>query len=249
MNASKHDSFSIILNTVRDIVNSIRKHLSPINSEGYPFIGGAALITLLFFWLFAPLGWIALVLTIWCFYFFRDPPRITPLAEGLVIAPADGRVLRVGNAAPPPEMGLSEQALPCVSIFLSVFDCHVNRSPAPGKVERIAYHSGAFLNAESDKASEDNERNGFVIALANGQRLGVLQIAGFIGRRIVAFVREGANVGVGERIGMIRFGSRVDLFLPEGVRPMVSEGQTMIAGETIVANLLTPDAGQSFRTD
>jgi phosphatidylserine decarboxylase len=225
------------------IVNTIRGQLSPINSEGYPFVGAFALATLILFWLWTPLGWIGLVLTIWCAYFFRDPPRVTPLSDGLVLAPADGKVHRVWTALPPTELGLSEQPMTCVTIFLNIFNCHINRSPTTGRVERIVYRSGAFINAELDKASEDNERNGFIITTAEGVRFGVVQIAGFI----VSFVKEGGNVAVGERIGMIRFGSRVDLYLPEGVKPLVAEGQTMVAGETVIADLKLNDAVRTFR--
>jgi phosphatidylserine decarboxylase len=231
------------------IVDSIRSQFAPINSEGYPFIAAFALASLVLFWLWSPLGWLGVVATLWCAYFFRDPPRVTPLREGVIVAPADGRVCRVGDAVPPPELGLSEQPLARVSIFMSVFDCHVNRSPASGRVERIVHRPGIFINAELDKASEDNERNGLVITTAGGTRIGVVQIAGFVARRIVSFVHEGVSVGAGERIGMIRFGSRVDIYLPEGVRPLVAEGQTMTAGETVVADARTTDPGQSFRVE
>ncbi|MFZ1895272.1 MAG: phosphatidylserine decarboxylase, partial [Rhodoplanes sp.] len=187
--------------------------------------------------------------TLWCAYFFRDPPRVTPLREGVIVAPADGRVCSVVDAVPPPELGLSEQSLARVSIFMSVFDCHVNRSPVSGRVERLAYRPGLFINAELDKASADNERNGLIITTAGGIRIGVVQIAGLVARRIVSFVHEGVSVGAGERIGMIRFGSRVDVYLPEGVRPQVAEGQTMIAGETVIADLWATEAGRSFRVE
>ena len=176
------------------------------------------------------------MLTIWCTYFFRDPPRVTPMREGLVIAPADGRVSKVLHAVPPIELGLGDQPLLRVSIFMSVFNCHVNRSPVNGRIEKIVYRKGAFVSADLDKASEDNERNSFVIA-SGPDRIGVIQIAGLVARRIVCFTRQGASVAAGERIGMIRFGSRVDVYLPEGTRPLVAEGQTAIAGETVVAEL------------
>ena len=161
---------------------------------------------------------------------------MTPLREGLVVAPADGRVSRVVNALPPPELGLSERPLPRVSIFMSVFDCHVNRSPVSGRIERMVYRAGTFINADLDKASEDNERNALIIN-AGRVRIGVVQIAGLIARRIVPFVQEGQTVAAGDRIGMIRFGSRVDVYLPEGGQPLVAEGQTAIAGETVLADL------------
>jgi phosphatidylserine decarboxylase len=218
------------------LLASIRSQLAPVHREGLPFIGAFALASLILFWLWSPLGWLGTVVTLWCVYFFRDPERVTPVREGIVVAPADGRVSRVTNAVPPADLNLGERPLPRVSIFMSVFDCHVNRSPVTGKVERIAYHHGAFVSADLDKASEANERNAFLINTGKG-KVGVVQIAGLIARRIVAFVREGATVGAGERIGMIRFGSRVDVYLPEGTKPLVAEGQTAIAGETVLADL------------
>src|SRR5262249_11652192 len=176
----------------------------------------------------------------------RDPERVTPVRDGIVVAPADGRISRVTNAVPAEELDLGERPLPRVSIFMSVFDCHVNRSPVTGKLERIVYRPGAFVNADLDKASEDNERNCLPSAPDRG-RSGVVQIAGLVARRIVCFVRQGASVGVGERIGLIRFGSRVDVYLPEGVRPLVAEGQTAIAGETILADLRATDPQRTFR--
>src|SRR4030088_515327 len=226
------------------VIASIRSQLAPIHREGLPFIGAFALASLLLFWLWSPLGWIGTMLTIWCVYFFRDPERVTPVREGIVVSPADGRVSRITNAVPPKDLELGERPLPRVSIFMSVFDCHVNRSPVTGKIERIAYHHGAFLSADLDKASENNERNSLVIATSNG-RIGVVQIAGLVARRILCFVRAGATVG--ERIGMTRFGSRVDVYLPDGVRPLVAEGQTAIAGETIIADLRAGDPQRTFR--
>jgi phosphatidylserine decarboxylase len=230
------------------VVDSIRAQLVPVHREGYPFIGAFALLSIVLFLLWSPLGWLGTIATAWCAYFFRDPPRVTPLGDGLVVAPADGRVSQIANAVPPAELGLGPTALARVSIFMSVFDCHVNRSPIAGRIECMTYRAGKFLNADLDKASEDNERNSLLIAGARG-RVAVVQIAGLIARRIVPFVREGEEVGAGERIGMIRFGSRVDVYLPEGVRPLVSEGQSAIAGETIVADLAGRDPGRTFRVD
>ena len=229
------------------IIKSIRAQIVPINGEGFPFVGAFALVSLVLFWFWSPLGWLGTLLTAWCAYFFRDPPRVTPVRDGIVVAPADGRVSRIINAVPPVELGLGPKPLTRVSIFMSVFDCHVNRSPVSGRIERIAYHAGTFINADLDKASENNERNGLVIATASGARVVVVQIAGLVARRIVSFVREGVTIGAGERFGMIRFGSRLDVYLPEGVRPMVAEGQTAIAGETVLADLRAPDAGRTFR--
>jgi phosphatidylserine decarboxylase len=228
------------------VVNSIRSQLAPINPEGYPFIGAFALGSLILFWLWTPLGWLGTVLTLWCAYFFRDPPRVTPVSDRLVVSPADGRVSLVTHAVPPPELALGTAPLPRVSIFMSVFDCHVNRAPASGRIERIVYTPGKFLNADLDKASEDNERNALVIAGAAG-RIGVVQIAGLIARRIVCWVKDGQEIGAGERIGMIRFGSRVDVYLPAGTAPLVSAGQTSLAGETIIAELGAAAGTPSFR--
>jgi phosphatidylserine decarboxylase len=230
------------------IANSIRAQIPPIHPEGYPFIGGFALASLVLFWVWSPLGWIGTLLTVWCALFFRDPVRVTPVREGIVVAPADGRISMIARVLPPAELGLGDKPLPRVSIFMSVFNCHVNRSPIAGRIDRIAYRPGKFINAELDKASEDNERNSLVISSANG-RIGVTQIAGLVARRIVCFVREGQMIGAGERFGLIRFGSRLDVYLPEGTSPLVAEGQTAIAGETILADFSQSDQGRTYRGD
>jgi phosphatidylserine decarboxylase len=178
--------------------------------------------------------------------FFRDPPRVTPVREGLVVAPADGMVSMVTSVAPPYELGLGGTPLPRISIFMSVFDCHINRSPAAGQVEKIVYQPGKFFNADLDKASADNERNSLVISTA-GVRIAVVQIAGLVARRIVCFVREQQPLGAGERFGMIRFGSRLDVYLPEGTPPLVAIGQTSLAGETVLADLRGSDPGRAYR--
>src|SRR5580704_1750274 len=203
------------------IANSIRTQIPPIHPEGYPFIGGFALLSLILFWIWTPLGWIGVLLTVWCASFFRDPVRVTPVRDGLVVAPADGRVSMVVQAMPPAELGLGDRPLLRVSIFMSVFNCHVNRSPVAGRIDDIVYRAGSFISADLDKASEENERNAFVIS-TGATRIAVVQIAGLVARRIVCFVRKGATVGAGERIGMIRFGSRVDVYLPEGARALVA---------------------------
>jgi phosphatidylserine decarboxylase len=228
------------------IIASIRGQIVPVHREGLPFIGIFALVSLILFWLWSPLGWIGTVMTIWCALFFRDPDRVTPTREGLVVAPADGRVSKIINAVPPPELNIGERALPRVSIFMNVFNCHINRSPITGRIEKIAYKAGAFINAELDKASENNERNSFMIS-SGPTRIAVVQIAGLIARRIVTFAREGSSVRAGERIGMIRFGSRVDVYLPEGTRPLVAEGQIAVAGETVIADLRATARELTFR--
>ncbi len=206
------------------VIASIRAQLVPIHREGYPFIAVFALAAVVLFLLWPPLGTLGTLATLWVVYFFRDPPRVTPVADALVVAPADGRISLISRAVPPAELALGAAPLPRISIFMSVFDCHVNRSPVTGRIERMVYRAGKFLNADLDKASEDNERNALVIDAA-GTRIGLVQIAGLIARRIVPFVREGDAIGAGERIGMIRFGSRVDLYLPDDARLRVGQGQ------------------------
>ena len=218
------------------IVKSLRGQLAPIHPEGYKFVLGFAVATLILWWIWAPLGWLGLIATLWCAYFFRDPARVTPVRSDLVIAPADGVVSFAGFAAPPPELGLGMAPLQRVSIFMSVFDCHVNRAPVQGRIAQIVYHPGLFLSADLDKASEDNERNSMVIDAPSG-RFGVVQIAGLVARRIVCFTHEGALVGAGERIGLIRFGSRVDVYLPAGAHIVVGVNSRAIAGETVIAQV------------
>lgn len=229
------------------VVASIRQQLTPIHPEGYPFIGGFAVVALVLFWLWPPLGWTGVIATLWCAYFFRDPPRVTAISNGIVVAPADGRVCQIASVAPPSELELGNRPLPRVSIFMSVFDCHVNRSPVAGRIERIVYRPGKFISADLDKASEHNERNAFVIVTGNGQRLAAVQIAGLVARRIVCFAREGDSLSAGQRIGMIRFGSRVDVYLPEGARVLAGEGQIAIAGETLIADLAAAGPQPAFQ--
>ena len=220
------------------VVDSIRRLIVPIHPEGYPFIAAFAAAAVVLGWLWSPLGWVGAILTVWCVFFFRDPVRTVPQREGLVISPADGRVSMIIDCVPPPELELSDTPLTRVSIFMNVFDCHVNRAPVAGTVSKMAYRPGLFLNAELDKASDDNERNGIVIDVADGRRFGVVQIAGLVARRIVGFVHEGDALETGERFGLIRFGSRVDVYFPAGVTPLVEVGQTTIAGETVLADAL-----------
>ncbi len=229
------------------IIHSVRTQLSPIHQQGYPFVGGFGLVSLILFWLWPQLGWLGALATLWCAYFFRDPQRVTPMREGLVVAPADGRVSQIVNVVPPAELELGARALPRISIFMSVFDCHVNRSPVSGRIERVVYRPGNFLSADLDKASEDNERNAFVIVTPAGQSFAMIQIAGLVARRIVTFAHQGEAVAAGQRVGMIRFGSRVDLYLPEGTRPLIAEGQSAIAGETVLADLKGRDGTGTFR--
>lgn len=229
------------------IVSSIRKQVTPIHPEGYVFIAGFAFAALLLGALSTSLGWIGFIATGWCVYFFRDPVRYTPLDESLVISPADGVVSSVGFFPPPPELGLGAEPMQRIAIFMSVFDCHVNRAPVSGRITRIAYKPGLFLNADLDKASEDNERNGLVIESGFG-RFGVVQIAGLVARRIVCFTRQGETVGVGDRFGLIRFGSRVDVYLPAGAVALVTIGSKAVAGETVLADLGGKMPRRSFKT-
>lgn len=228
------------------VMKSIRDNVAPIHPEGYIFLAGFVLATLFLGWLFAPLFWIGLIATAWCAYFFRDPMRVTPLRADLIVAPADGRVCYAAPAVPPPDLGLGSSPLPRVSIFMSVFDCHVNRAPVEGRVARIAYRPGAFVNADLDKASEDNERNGVVIETANGA-FGVVQIAGLIARRIVCFTHEGAHLSAGDRFGLIRFGSRVDVYLPLATQILVGFDSRCVAGETVIARLGADETARQFR--
>jgi phosphatidylserine decarboxylase len=228
------------------VVSSIRRNLAPIHPEGYLFVAGFFVATLILWWIWSPLGWLGLIATLWCAYFFRDPARVTPVGPDLVVAPADGIVSFAGFAAPPPELGFGMGPLQRVSIFMSVFDCHVNRSPVEGRVERVAYHPGLFLNADLNKASEDNERNSIVIEGSEG-RFGVVQIAGLIARRIVCFTQEGAHVSAGERIGLIRFGSRVDVYLPPKAQIVVGLDSRAVAGETVIAQMTAAAGSRPFQ--
>ena len=185
----------------------------------------------------------------WCYYFFRDPVRATPVRDGLVVSPADGVVSLIEPAVPPAELGLGPAALTRVSVFMSVFNCHVNRAPAEGTVTAVAYRPGKFLNASLDKASSDNERNGLAIRLPDGRQVAVVQIAGLVARRIMCWVDKGAQLRTGERFGLIRFGSRLDVYLPEGVAPLVAVGQTMVAGETVLADLSGDEPARPARLE
>ena len=213
-----------------------------IHPEGRKFLLIAAIVTLCFWLLgWAIAGWLMLGLTIWVGAFFRDPERVTPVGADLVIAPADGLVTQIAEVVPPPEIagpdGLGEAPLLRVSIFMSVFDVHINRTPVAGTLRKLAYIPGRFLNADLDKASEENERQHFLVERADGVRIGFTQIAGLVARRIMPFVSMGTELAVGQRVGLIRFGSRVDVYLPAGTAPQVLLGQRTLAGETIIARI------------
>ncbi len=216
---------------------TFRLVLAPPHPAGRPFLlaGAVAIVLGLVVWQW--LSWLGLLFTLFCLYFFRDPERVPPGRPYVLVAPADGRVVSVASVAVPPELGLGPAPRWRVGIFLSVLDVHVNRAPADGTVTRIAYRHGRFVNAALDKASDDNERNALAIRLPDGREIAVVQIAGLIARRIVCSAREGDTLRVGQRFGIIRFGSRTDLYLPDGIRPLVAVGQTMIGGETVIADL------------
>jgi phosphatidylserine decarboxylase len=217
-----------------NLVDTVKNAFVPIHREGYPFIAGFAAATLLLGYFSSVLFWIGLILTGWCAYFFRDPERVTPVDDRLVISPADGVVSSVGPAVPPRELGLGNAEMTRVSVFMNVFSCHVNRAPVRGRISRIEHRPGKFLNAELDKASAENERNGLVIESPNGT-VAAVQIAGLVARRILCWAEAGNALSVGERFGLIRFGSRVDVYLPAAAVPRVAVGQTAVAGETVIA--------------
>jgi phosphatidylserine decarboxylase len=225
------------LSHLHGIFDTIMDSLAPVHRDGHKFVAIAGGLALLFFLIWPPLGWILAIVAVWVAYFFRDPDRVTPLREGLIVAPADGRISAVEAVSPPVDLGLGPEQRVRISTFLSIFDVHIQRAPTAGRIERSSYVPGAFLNAALDKASEENERRAYIFARSDGSQIAVVQIAGLIARRIVAFVHEGDNVGAGERIGLIRFGSRVDVYLPPGKTALVAVGQTAIGGETVLADL------------
>ena len=229
------------------LLDTISDTIAPIHSDGFKFLGIGVAVSLLLFLLWPPLAWLAVVATIWVAYFFRDPARVTPLRDGLVVAPGDGRISAISRVRPPAELGRGDAERVRISIFLSVFDVHINRAPVAGRLVRSIYVPGSFLNAALDKASEENERRGLVIATAGEEEIAMVQIAGLIARRIVTFVNEGASVGIGERVGLIRFGSRVDLYLPPGRGALVAVGQRAVGGETVMADLKSAEAEREAR--
>ena len=219
---------------------SLKSYIFPhINKEGWRFVAIFAIITALLYCVCSFLGLIGLVLTVWCIYFFRDPARVTPQIDDVVVSPADGVVQMIAEVEGPEELGLQGNKYNRVSVFMSVFNVHVNRAPAKGTITKTCYVKGKFLNATLDKASKDNERQLLAMKTSNGKEIAFVQIAGLIARRILCFAKEGSNYEAGERFGLIRFGSRLDVYLPLDVKPQVCVGQTMVAGETVIANLST----------
>lgn len=219
---------------------TVKWRFPSVHPEGRKYVVIAAFITLALYTMASHfLGWLCVGATIWVAAFFRDPIRTTPRGDRLIVAPADGLITLIAKVPPPPELrgpeGLADGDYTRVSIFMSVFDVHINRAPITGRIKRIAYVAGKFVNADLDKASEDNERQHFLVESSDGVRVGFTQIAGLVARRILAFVKEGDVVEAGQRVGLIRFGSRVDVYLPAGTSPKVLLGQRSIAGETVLA--------------
>ena len=219
------------------LADDIRRELAPPHPAGRPFIIAGLVAVVLGVFLGSWLSWLGLAFALFCLFFFRDPERVPPGRPGAILAPADGRVVSIAPGVPPAELGLGSTPRWRVSIFLSILNVHVNRVPADGTVTRVAYRHGAFVSASLDKATEENERNAIALRLHDGREIAVVQIAGLVARRILCSIREGDAVHAGARFGMIRFGSRTDLYLPEGVRPLIAEGQTMVGGETVIAEL------------
>ena len=210
--------------------------LHPLHPDGWKFVGIAATATLILFLLWPPIGWAALVVTLWVVYFFRDPKRVTPIREGLVVSPADGLIVSIAEAVPPKELGLGEAPMTRIGIFLNVFDVHINRIPMDGAIVDTNYRRGSFVNASLDKASEDNERMAIRLRTLTGAEIVVVQIAGLVARRIVCRLQPNQPVTAGERFGLIRFGSRTDLYLPPAWPVLAVEGQRVLGGETVLAD-------------
>ena len=218
-------------------MNMMKVIAVPMHPEGRKFVAIFAAVAAALWLVWEPFFWLGVGMTLWCYYFFRDPVRSVAQKPGLILSPADGVISLITKTVPPVEMLLGNKALTRVSVFMNVFNCHVNRAPMAGEVIAITYHHGKFVNASLDKASEHNERNSLTIEAADKTRIGVTQIAGLVARRIVCFTKVGNGLSVGERFGLIRFGSRLDVFLPEGIEPAVGLGQTAVAGETVLAHL------------
>ena len=223
--------------------------IKPMHREGIKFVLIFSFISLILFFIYIPLGWVGIGLTIWCYYFFRDPKRTIPVRDGLLVSPADGVISLIEKTMPPPELDIEKEELTRISVFMNVFNCHVNRSPIAGKVMEINYRPGKFFNASLDKASVDNERNSLVLQIPDGRQIVVVQIAGLVARRIVSFVKPKQTLRIGQRFGLIRFGSRVDIYLPTGVQPLVCLGQTMVSGETVIADLTSKELARDGRKE
>ena len=230
-------------------MNMLNTFIKPMHREGIKFILIFSVISLILFFIYIPLGWVGIGLTIWCYYFFRDPKRTIPVRDGLLVSPADGVISLIEKTMPPPELNIEKEELTRISVFMNVFNCHVNRSPIAGKVMEINYRPGKFFNASLDKASVDNERNSLVLQIPDGRQIVVVQIAGLVARRIVSFVKPKQTLRIGQRFGLIRFGSRVDIYLPTGVQPLVCIGQIMVSGETVIADLNSKELARDGRKE
>jgi phosphatidylserine decarboxylase len=225
----------------------LRQVLAPIHPDGWRFIAIALVLSAILFWISEPLGWIGLVGAAWVAYFFRDPWRVTPQREGLVIAPADGLVVSVAAAVPPKELEMGTAPMTRIGIFLNVLDVHVNRVPMTGRVAKCVYSPGKFLNASLDKASEENERMAIRLATSEGPDIAVVQVAGLIARRILCTLKEGDAVVAGQRFGLIRFGSRTDVYLPPAWTPFAIVGQRVLGGETVIADCRSQEPPRTGR--
>ncbi|HMK41906.1 MAG TPA: phosphatidylserine decarboxylase [Methyloceanibacter sp.] len=235
------------MSETKNLLDSIANAFVPIHRDGHKFIAVAALVTLILFLIAPPLGWIGVLATASCAYFFRDPDRVVPSRPDAVVSPADGKIAAIAEVVPPRELALGAEKRVRVSVFLSVLDVHIVRTPVAGRIVGSVYVPGKFLNAELDKASDENERQALVVETAEGKKFGLMLIAGLIARRIVTFVGEGTSVAAGERIGLIRFGSRVDVYLPAEAKVVVSVGQTAIGGETVMAELAPESPAREAR--
>ena len=230
------------------LLETIKSIFVPIHPAGMPFIIIFAVLTSVMMYFSSFAGFVGIILTVWCVYFFRNPQRIVPVQEGLIISPADGVVQKIVTVVPPSELELGEEERVRVSVFLNVFNVHVNRVPVSGKITKLDYRKGLFLNANLDKASEDNERQCITVESPEGYKVGFVQIAGLVARRIICELIPQQSVTVGDVFGLIRFGSRVDIYLPPQVQPLVMIGQTMVAGESIIADVHRPQGLSSGRT-
>jgi phosphatidylserine decarboxylase len=219
------------------LLETFKAVMVPINKHGWMFIAIFAIVALVLAQFSSILGWVGLIVTAWCVYFFRDPNRVSPIREGLIVSPADGVVQKITRCLPPAELNMGSDERVRISIFLNVFDVHVNRIPYEGSISKLHYIPGKFFNASLDKASEENERQLIKITTPDGKSIGLVQIAGLVARRIVCELKEDQSVKTGERFGLIRFGSRTDIYLPLDATPLVIEGQRAIGGETVVADL------------
>jgi phosphatidylserine decarboxylase len=228
--------FSLRLLPAEVIPQLLRKFVAPIHPDGWKFVGASIVLALVLFVVWEPLGWIGVLGAAWCAYFFRDPWRVTPVRPGLVIAPADGLVVSIGPAVPPPELEMGPSTMTRIGIFLNVLDVHVNRVPMGGRIKRVHYRPGKFVSANLDKASEDNERTAISMTTDEGRDIAFVQVAGLVARRIICKLREGDQVVSGQRFGLIRFGSRTDVYLPPEWTTLAIVGQRMVGGETVIAD-------------